>query len=62
MNINQALRLVAGIMLIVSLTLTYFVHINWVFFTMFIAVNLIQSAFTNWCLMITIMRKMGMQD
>jgi hypothetical protein len=62
MNINQGLRLVAGIMILVSLALTYFVHANWVYFTMFIAANLIQSAFTNWCPMMTIMRKLGVQD
>ncbi|WP_297820146.1 DUF2892 domain-containing protein [uncultured Paraglaciecola sp.] len=62
MNINQGLRLVAGVMILVSLLLTYFVHANWVYFTMFIAANLIQSAFTNWCPLMTIMRKMGVQD
>ncbi|GAC17317.1 YgaP family membrane protein [Paraglaciecola arctica] len=62
MNINQGLRLVAGIMILVSLALTYFVHVNWVYFTVFIAANLIQSAFTNWCPMMTIMKKMGMQQ
>jgi hypothetical protein len=62
MNINQGLRLVAGIMILVSLALTYFVHANWVYFTMFIGANLIQSAFTNWCPMMTIMRKLGVQD
>jgi hypothetical protein len=62
MNINQGLRLVAGIMILVSLALTYFVHANWVYFTIFIAANLIQSSFTNWCPMMTIMRKFGVQD
>ena len=62
MNINQALRLVAGIMILVSLALTVFVHANWVFFTLFIAANLIQSAFTSWCPMMTIMRKIGVQN
>jgi hypothetical protein len=62
MNINQGLRLVAGIMILVSLALTYFVHANWVYFTIFIAANLIQSSFTNWCPMMTIMRKLGVQD
>jgi hypothetical protein len=62
MNINQGLRLVAGVMILVSLLLTYLVHANWVYFTMFIAANLIQSAFTNWCPLMTIMRKMGVQD
>ena len=62
MNINRGLRLVAGVMILVSLLLTYLVHANWVYFTMFIAANLIQSAFTNWCPLMTIMRKMGVQD
>jgi hypothetical protein len=62
MNINQGLRLVAGIMILVSLALTYFVHANWMYFTMFIAANLIQSAFTSWCPMMTIMRKLGVKD
>jgi hypothetical protein len=62
MNVNQALRLVAGVMILVSLGLTYYVHANWVFFTIFIAANLIQSAFTKWCPMMTILRKLGLQD
>jgi hypothetical protein len=62
MNINQGLRLVAGIMILVSLALTYFVHANWMYFMMFIAANLILSTFKNWCPMITIMRKLGVQD
>lgn len=62
MNINQALRLVAGIMILVSLALTLYVHPNWMFFTVFIAVNLIQSSFTQWCPMMTILRKLGLRD
>lgn len=62
MNVNQALRLIAGIMILISLALTYFVHANWVFVTLFIAANLIQSAFTKWCPMMTILRKSGLQD
>jgi hypothetical protein len=59
MNVNQALRLVAGVMILVSLGLTYYVHANWVFFTIFISANLIQTAFTKWCPMITILSKLG---
>lgn len=62
MKINDALRLIAGSMLIISLLLTHFVHPNWVFFTLFIALNLLQSAFTKWCPMITILRKFGLED
>ncbi|MDE3273359.1 YgaP family membrane protein [Pseudoalteromonas sp. SSM20] len=62
MKVNDALRLIAGVMLIVSLLLTHFVHPNWVFFTLFIAINLLQSAFTKWCPMMTILRKFGLED
>ncbi|MFQ3197274.1 MAG: hypothetical protein ACI8R9_002818 [Paraglaciecola sp.] len=62
MKVNQALRLVAGVMILLSLGLTYFVHPNWMYFTVFIALNLIQSAFTNWCPMMTIFRKSGLED
>jgi hypothetical protein len=62
MKVNQALRLVAGVMILLSLGLTYFVHPNWMYFTVFIALNLIQSAFTKWCPMMTILRKSGLED
>ncbi|TMO84091.1 YgaP family membrane protein [Pseudoalteromonas spongiae] len=62
MKVNDALRLIAGVMLIVSLLLTHFVHPNWIFFTLFIAVNLLQSAFTKWCPMMTILRIFGLED
>lgn len=62
MKVNAALRLVAGVMILLSLALTYFVHANWLYFTIFIAVNLIQSAFTNWCPMMTILKKVGLEE
>jgi hypothetical protein len=62
MTVNAALRLVAGVMILISLLLTYFVHPDWMFFTIFIALNLIQSAFTRWCPMISILKKAGLRD
>jgi hypothetical protein len=62
MKINEALRLVAGVMILISLLLTYLVHPNWLYFTIFIAVNLIQSAFTRWCPMMTILKKSGLEE
>jgi len=61
MDVNRALRLMAGIMILVSLALTRWVHPNWVWFTVFIAVNLAQSAFTNWCPAMTLFRKLGLK-
>jgi len=62
MTVNEALRLIAGIMILLSLFLAVNVSMNWLWFTVFIAVNLIQSSFTKWCLMMTILRKLGLQE
>ena len=61
MNVDRALRLVAGVVVMASVALGYFVDPNWYFFTAFVGLNLFQSAFTNWCPMMTILRKMGLQ-
>lgn len=62
MKLNNALRLIAGIMIIVSLLLQTYHDPKWIYFTAFIAVNLIQSAFTSWCPMITLLRKFGFKE
>ena len=40
----------------------YWVHPGWFLFTAFVGLNLFQSAFTNWCPMITFLRKLGVQS
>lgn len=62
MTVNEALRLVAGIMILISLLLTQFHSPNWMWFTAFIGVNLLQSSFSKWCLMMTILKKLGLKD
>ena len=62
MTINEALRLIAGTMILISLYLAITFSINWLWFTVFIAVNLIQSAFTQWCLMMTVLKKFGLKE
>ncbi|MFC3032465.1 DUF2892 domain-containing protein [Pseudoalteromonas fenneropenaei] len=62
MKLHAFLRLIAGVMVLLSLYLTLYVHPNWVWFTVFIAANLIQSAFTKWCPMITILKKLGVEE
>jgi hypothetical protein len=42
-----------------SLALGYWVHPAWFLFTAFVGLNLFQSAFTNWCPMMTFLRKLG---
>ncbi len=62
MTINEALRLIAGTMILLSLFLALNYSQHWLWFTAFIAVNLIQSSFTKWCLMMTILKKLGLKN
>ncbi|MBA6287955.1 MULTISPECIES: DUF2892 domain-containing protein [unclassified Colwellia] len=62
MTLNEALRLVAGIMILISLYLAVTYSQNWLWFTAFIGLNLLQSSFTKWCLMMTFLKKMGLKD
>jgi hypothetical protein len=59
MPMHYVIRLVAGTFVLASLALGYWVHPGWFLFTAFVGVNLIQSAFTRWCLMETILAKLG---
>ncbi|HKS94676.1 MAG TPA: DUF2892 domain-containing protein [Terriglobia bacterium] len=59
MDINRWLRLIAGAFVMASLALGYFVNPWWYLFTAFVGLNLFQSAFTDWCPMMTFLRKMG---
>jgi hypothetical protein len=61
MNVERWLRLIAGIFILLSLALGTWVHPYWYWFTAFVGLNLLQSGLTNWCLMMTILRKLGVQ-
>lgn len=62
MNVERYLRLIAGVMVLLSVALGYYVNPYWFLFTAFIGLNLFQSAFTNWCPMMTFLRKLGVPD
>ena len=62
MNVNEALRAVAGAFVVASLALGWFVHPGFYLFTAFVGLNLFQSAFTRWCPMMTILRKAGVRE
>jgi len=62
MTVNRYLRLIAGFFVMLSVALGYYVSPYWLLFTAFVGLNLFQSAFTNWCPMITILRKLGVKD
>lgn len=61
MTVDRALRLIAGFFVILSALLGMYVHPAWFWFTAFVGANLFQSAFTNWCPMMTILRKAGIK-
>jgi hypothetical protein len=61
MKIEQAIRAIAGTFILTSLALAHFVNPNWLWFTVFVGANLLQSAFTRWCLMETILAKLGLE-
>ncbi len=58
MTVERALRLVAGAFVLASLALGTWVNPKWYWFTAFVGANLLQSAFTNWCPMMTFLRKL----
>ena len=62
MTINQWLRAIAGFFVFLSVALGFLVHEYFFFFTAFVGLNLFQSAFTCWCPMITILRKLGVRE
>lgn len=61
MKIERVLRGIAGAVVLLSVVLAVYVHPNWLWLTAFVGVNLFQSAFTNWCPMMTILKKCGVQ-
>jgi hypothetical protein len=62
MSVERILRLVAGFFVLLSVGLGAYVNPNWFWFTAFVGLNLFQSAFTNWCPLMTILRKAGVKD
>jgi hypothetical protein len=58
---ERALRGIAGAFIIVSVLLAHFVNARWLWFTAFVGFSLFQSAFTNWCPMMWVLRKFGMK-
>lgn len=59
MNIEESLRMIGGGFVAASVLLGIYVHPNFHWFTLFVGLNLFQSAFTHWCPMMMILRKAG---
>jgi hypothetical protein len=59
MNVERYLRMIAGAFVMASVVLGYWVHPAWLLFAGFVGLNLFQSAFTDWCPMMTFLKKAG---
>ncbi|MBE0656891.1 MAG: DUF2892 domain-containing protein [Bryobacteraceae bacterium] len=61
MNVDRYLRLIAGLVIMLTVWLSFAHDPRWLYFTAFVGLNLFQSAFTNWCPAMTILRKLGVK-
>jgi hypothetical protein len=62
MTVERSLRMIAGAFVAASVLLGIYVHSYFLWFTLFVGLNLFQSAFTQWCPMMTILRKAGVRE
>ena len=62
MTVNEALRAMAGFVVLLSLALGHWVSPYWYLFTAFVGLNLLQSAFTKWCPAMWIFGKLGLKE
>jgi len=62
MSIKDILRLVPGIFILFSVFMGLYVNKWWLALAVFVGLNLVQSAFTKWCLLEDILRKMGIRE
>ncbi len=58
---ERIVRALAGTFILLSLVLSIYVNINWLWFTAFVGVNLLQSSITKWCLVAQILDKLGVK-
>ncbi len=61
MTVEPMLRMIAGAFVAASVLAGMYVHPGFYWFTLFVGLNLLQSAFSNWCPMMAILRKAGVR-
>ncbi|WP_396193289.1 DUF2892 domain-containing protein [Flavobacterium sp.] len=59
---TRIIHAVAGTFILTSILLSIYVNQNWLWFTGFVGLNLLQSSITKWCLMADILTKFGVKD
>jgi len=60
-NIDTLVFRFAGIFVLLSLTLAHFHHPYWLWFTVFVGINLVQASFSGFCPLVIILRKLGVK-
>ncbi|RMF92110.1 MAG: DUF2892 domain-containing protein [Nitrospinota bacterium] len=61
MTIERGLRLIAGLFVLLSVSLATLHSPYWLLLTAFVGLNLLQSAFSNWCPMVWVLQKLGLR-
>jgi hypothetical protein len=62
MTVERGLRLIAGALVALSVLLGIYVNANFLWFTLFVGLNLFQSGFTNWCPMMALLRAIRLRE
>lgn len=60
-SLDRALRLLAGVVVTTSVVLGLTLDPRWFYLTLFAGLNLLQSAFTNWCPAMAVLRRLGLR-
>lgn len=61
MNIDRFVMAFAGSVILLSVVLTQFHHVNWMWLTVFVGANMLQAAFTGFCPLAKILAKLGIK-
>jgi hypothetical protein len=62
MTLEAMLRLIAGVLVTASVLLGIYVHPYFLWFTLFVGLNLTQSGVSRWCPMVNILRRLGLRS
>lgn len=62
MTRERYIKLFAGTMILASSLLAYFVNIHWIWLAVFVGANLFQFSLTNWCLLNSILKSLGIKS
>jgi len=62
MTRERYIKLIAGAFMLISSLCAYFVNINWIWLGVFVGANLLQFSLTNWCILNSILKALGVKS